>query len=126
VGLSLRDRLAEIALHGARESLPDALGCAAGPDERSVGAPHLDRDDVRLAAELRLDLQGQVRRDVDLLPAHELRAQDAVDVLGEAGAGIVERLPAQRGGQEPAEDDRADKQDSGAGEGEDVQPLTER
>ncbi len=55
----LADRLAEISFEGELSS--DALGGAIRPDENAVRTPDLDRQKVRLAAQLRLDLERQVR-----------------------------------------------------------------
>jgi len=89
---SLVDRLAEVAQQRGREAPADSLGGAIRPHECSVRPPHFDREEVRLAAELCLELEREMRRDVELVAANELGPKHTVDVLRQARAGVVEGL----------------------------------
>jgi hypothetical protein len=113
------DRLGELALE--REAVADATGRPVRPDEEAVRAPHLHADNVGLATQLLLDLAREVRRDVNPVAAHQLRAQHAVDVFGHARAPLVERLAAQCLRQHGAEQQPARDQDDGARQQEDAQ-----
>ena len=118
---SLFDRLAEVAEQRRREAPADSFGGAVRPDECPVRPPHLDRQEVRLPAELCLQLEREMRRDVELVASNELGTKHAVDVLRQARAGVVERLALQRCREQPAERRRADEQDPGARQQEDMQ-----
>jgi hypothetical protein len=110
--LVVANRLAELAVD--REASADALRRAIRPDERPVGTPHLHADDVGLPAHLLLDLPRQVRRDMHAVAAHELRPQDAVDVLRETCPLVVQCLPAQRCRQDRAEHESPGDENDGA------------
>ena len=60
-------------------------------------------------------------RDVELVSAHEPRPKDAVDVLRQTHALVVERLALQGCREEPAQGRPADEEDPGARHEEDMQ-----
>ena len=116
-----RDRLAEVPGNRGGKASADSLRSTVRPDERPVRAPDLHGDEVGLPSQLRLQLQREMRRDVQPVRAHELRSQHPVDVLGQARPRIVERLPLDCSGQQPAQDDRSDEENAGARHQEDTQ-----
>ena len=66
------------------------------------GRHTLTDEEVGLAPQLRLELEREMRRDVELVAANELRPKHAVDVLRQARAGVVERLALQRCREQPS------------------------
>ena len=58
---------------------------------------------------------------MDAIAAHELWPEHAVDVLRQAGATVLERLPTQRRRQDGTQEDRADEEDRRACHQEDAQ-----
>ena len=119
--LSLVDRLAEVPEQRRRKAPADSLGGSVRPNECAVGAPHLDRKEVGLSPELGLQLERQVRRDMELVTANELRPEHSVDVLRQTRAGVVEGLTFEGRREEPAEHRGPYEQDPGAREQEDMQ-----
>jgi len=113
------DGLAEVAVHV--EAPADAGLGAIRPREHAVGPPDLDRHERAVVPQLVGQPGGGVAGDLHLAAPHELAAQHAVDVLGDAGATVGDRLVGDRPRQSGAEQDPARRDDARAREQEDAQ-----
>ena len=112
-------RLDELVL--LLEALADPLRRAIGPREHAVGPPHLDRDEVVVAAQFLKQGGGDARVDAQSMVPHERGAEDTVDVEREAVAVVGDGLAVERAGEDSAQDDGADREDERAREQEDAQ-----